>query len=85
MGSISTDKRTGQRRYFYRDKNDVECSIWLGKVTMEVAESFRSFVDRIVNAQLMNVSVDAETSRWLADLPDKYYNNGGIDFVPVAT
>ena len=73
MGSISTDKKTGQKRYVYYDKNDNYCSIWLGKVPVNLAESFQRFVDRILNAQLMNVPIDAETSRWLAELSDKYY------------
>jgi len=73
MGSISTDKKTGQKRYFYYDKNEQKCSIWLGKIADAVADSFRSFADRIVNAHLMNVAIDAETSRWLTTLSDKYY------------
>ena len=74
MGSISTNKKTGQKRYVYYDKNDTFRSLWLGDVSTAVAESFRTYADRIVNAQLMNVSVDAETSRWLADLADKFYD-----------
>jgi integrase len=74
MGSISTSKKTGQKRYVYYDKNDTFRSLWLGDVSTAVAESFRSYADRIVNAQLMNVPIDAETSRWLADLADKFYD-----------
>ena len=73
MGSITTHKKTGQKRYVYYDKNDTFCSIWLGKVPDMITDSFRCYVDRIVNAQLMNVSLDAETSRWLGELSDKYY------------
>jgi len=73
MGSITTDRKTGQKRYVYYDKKDTQCSIWLGRVTVDLAESFQRFADRIVNAILMNVPIDAETTRWLADLPDKYY------------
>ena len=83
MGSISTDKKTGQKRYFYYDKNEQKCSIWLGKVSNEISDSFRCYADRIVNAYLMNVAFDAETSRWLATLSDKYYEKLVVKgFVP---
>ena len=73
MGSISTNKKTGSKRYVYYDRNNQLCSIWLGKVPIASAESFQRYVDRILDARLMNVVYDAETSRWLADLSDKYY------------
>ena len=73
MGSISTDKKD-QKRYVYYDKNENLCSIWLGKISMTVADSFRCYLDRMMNAHLMGVAFDAETSRWLGDLSDKYYN-----------
>lgn len=73
MSSISTDKKTGNKRYVYYDQNNRLSSIWLGAVSVKIAESFQRFVDRILDAQMMNVSIDAETSRWLGDLSDKFY------------
>ena len=69
MGSISKDKN-GTKRLVFNDHNGKRHFVRLGAVNAKQAELVKSRVEAIVSARIMGVALDAETSRWLADIGD---------------
>jgi len=45
--------------------------IRLGKIDMKAASTIKTYVEKLVAAQVMNVAPDAETAQWVANLPDE--------------
>jgi hypothetical protein len=73
MASISTDPN-GRRRLQFTDAHGKRHTIRLGVMQMRHAESVRIRVDHLLSAQATRHPIDAETIRWLADLPDDLHN-----------
>ena len=69
MASISTEPN-GRKRIQFVDGNRVRKTIRLGDVSMRNAERFKWGLEALIGARITGASVDSETSRWLADLPD---------------
>jgi hypothetical protein len=69
MASLSTDKRTGSRRILFVN-GDSRPVIRLGKLTKKAADAVLLRVEHLIAAKTAGVGVDAETARWLADIPD---------------
>lgn len=69
MASISKDKN-GTKRLVFNDPNGKRHFVRLGTINVKQAELVKSRVEAIVSAKIMGVSLDAETSRWLADIGD---------------
>ena len=67
MASISKDKN-GTKRLVFNDHNGKRHFVRLGAVNVKQAELVKLRVEAIVSAKIMGVSIDAETSRWLADI-----------------
>jgi len=72
MASISKDKN-GTKRIVFIDKDGHRHYIRLGKIDMKMAGTIKIHVEKLVAAQAKKVSIDPETARWLADLPDEFY------------
>lgn len=72
MASVATDK-SGRRRILFVADDGSRKTIRLGKVTRKAAESFKGRVEALLAAQATRTSIDADTARWLADLPSGLY------------
>ncbi len=72
MASIANDPG-GRKRILFTDGDGQRKAVRLGKVSNKDAESFRVWLERLVNAQLTNAPMDPKTAAWLADLPDATY------------
>ena len=70
MASISKDKN-GTKRVVFIDVNRDRHYIRLGKIDMKAASTIKTYVEKLVAAQVMNVAPDAETAQWVANLPDE--------------
>jgi integrase len=72
MASLSTDKKSGARRILFLDGSSRR-TIRLGKMPKKAAASVLTYVEHLIAARTAGVSIDAETARWLADLPDELH------------
>jgi len=70
MASISKDKN-GTKRVVFIDVNRDRHYIRLGKIDMKAASTIKTYIEKLVAAQVMNVAPDAETAQWVANLPDE--------------
>lgn len=68
MATIGTDPN-GRKRILFVAGDGSRKTIRLGKATAKQAEGFKVKVESLVTAAITG-SMDDETSRWLADLPD---------------
>lgn len=73
MASISHDAN-GTRRVQFTDRNGERKTVRLGVISAKNAESFRLKLQNLVAARFTETAIDAETARWLADLPDRMYS-----------
>lgn len=73
MASLSTDKKTGSRRVLFLDAG-TRRTIRLGKMPKKASESVLARVEHLIAARTAGVSIDADTARWLADLPDDLHD-----------
>ena len=69
MASIGKD-RNGRRRILFVDSDGSRKTIRLGKVTAKQAAAFKVKLEALIGARLSTGSIDDETSRWVAGLPD---------------
>ena len=67
MASISTD-RNGNRTLQFTGADKKRRSIRLGKINRKMAESIKFRVEHLVSASITGHPLDADTSRWVADL-----------------
>jgi integrase len=67
MASISREKN-GRRRILFTAPNGSRPTIRLGKVSQRAAESFKSRVEQLLEAALLNRAMDAELAQWVANL-----------------
>ena len=72
MASISKDSN-GTKRVEFTDANRKRRSIRLGKTDMKIVGTIKTYVEKLVAAQVMNVAPDAETARWVANLSDDFH------------
>ena len=72
MASLTTDKKTGTRRIQFVDGSKRH-AIRLGKMPKKSADSVLARIEHLIAARTAGVSIDAETARWLADLPDELH------------
>jgi len=74
MASLSKDAG-GKKRITFNalDGSDKRVTIRLGKVSVKIAESFRTRVEALICAKDTGTTIDRETSRWVASLPDKMH------------
>ena len=74
MASIHTEPN-GRRRILFNSPDGARRCVRLGKVPVRVAENFKTRIELIVGCQANNVSIDAETAKWLAEIKDdRLYN-----------
>jgi hypothetical protein len=69
MASISKDKN-GTKRIEFTDVTKKRRAIRLGKIDMKTTATIKTYIEKLVAAQVMNVAPDAETAQWVANLPD---------------
>lgn len=69
MASVSNDGN-GRRRILFTNADGERKAIRVGKMTAKAAEFVCNKVERILEAQLSVSAIDAETARWLGELPD---------------
>ena len=72
MASISKDKNE-TKRIAVLDANGKRHYIRLGKISMKMAETIKTYVEKLVAAQITSVSLDAETAGWVASLTDDFH------------
>ena len=72
MASISKDKN-GTKRIVFFDGDGKRHFIRLGKVDMKMMETIKTHIEKLAAAQIMKVSPDADTARWVAALPDDFH------------
>jgi integrase len=68
MASVANDPG-GLRRVLFVDPQGDRKAIRLGKVSQRAAESVKLRVEQLLSAKLLNRAVDADTARWVAELP----------------
>jgi integrase len=71
MASISSSD-AGYRTIQFVNRHKKRKTIRLGKVPIRFAEEVRLRVERLNAAQVMNMSVDGETTQWVAGLADAW-------------
>jgi integrase len=83
VASISTNA-SGVRRIVFNAAADAgRRTIYLGKAPQRTAETVKGYVEKIVEAQAHQVAVDADTTRWLTEIPDKLHKKlSGVGLVP---
>jgi len=69
MASIAKDLG-GQRRLLFVGPDKKRRTIRLGKVSQRMAEAVKFRVEQLLAAKLTGHAIDADTARWVADLPD---------------
>lgn len=69
MASLCRDKNGGKRILFMDGDGDRR-TLRLGTLSVKAAESVRLRVEALIAARFAGTPIDAETARWLADLPD---------------
>ncbi len=67
MASIAKEKN-GHRRILFIGSDRKRKTIRLGKVSHRAAETVKFKVEKLIEAKLTGHAIDAETSRWVADL-----------------
>ncbi len=72
MASVSRD-RNGTKRVLFTDRDGERKAVRLGAVSAKTAEAFRLKLQDLIAARFTETAIDAETARWLADLPDRMY------------
>lgn len=73
MASVSRDAK-GNRRLLFTDRAGERKAVRLGKVSAKTGEAFRVKAESLIAARFTETPIDAETARWLADLPDRMHN-----------
>lgn len=71
MASIGNDSN-GRKRILFLAGDGSRKTIRLGKATMKQASAFKLRIEALVAASISG-SIDDETSRWLAELPEAMY------------
>ena len=69
MASI-TSETNGRKTIQFVAADKRRRSIWLGRVSLRVAEAVKVRVEHLVAASITAHAVDGETARWVADLDD---------------
>jgi len=69
MASIAKDPG-GQRRLLFVGPDKKRRTIRLGKVSQRMAEAVKFRVEQLLAAKLTGHAIDADTARWVANLPD---------------
>ena len=69
MASISTDSGGLRRLQFFNAAGKRE-TIRLGRMPLRDAERIKTFVEKLVNAQITKEPIDGETARWIANIGD---------------
>ncbi|MBX3385383.1 MAG: site-specific integrase [Phycisphaeraceae bacterium] len=72
MASVVRDPN-GRKRILFTDGDGERKAIRLGVVSVKAAESFRLRVEAILSATEMRQPLDADTSAWLAELPERMH------------
>ncbi len=70
MASITNDGG-GRRRIQFVDTDGNRRAVRLGKVSERRAEEVKFRIERILEAKVTGFAIEAETARWIADLPDE--------------
>jgi hypothetical protein len=69
MASIATDSGGLRRLEFFNAAGKRE-KIHLGRMPMRNAERIKTFVEKLVNAQITKEPIDGETANWVAGVGD---------------
>jgi integrase len=69
MASIGND-RGGRRRILFVGTDGKRYTIRLGKMSKRTAEDVKRRIEELIAAQMSRSAIDAETARWVADLPE---------------
>ena len=72
MASISRDKN-GRKRLLFMAEDNRRKTIRLGKMSIKQAEAFKVKLEALI-AGRMTGSIDDETARWIAQLPDNAHD-----------
>jgi len=72
MATISKEKNETKRLAFL-DVRGKRHYVRLGKISMKMAETVKTYVEKLVAAQAMRLAPDADTTRWATSLPDGIY------------
>jgi integrase len=72
MASVIDDPN-GRRRVMFVAPDGKRKAVRLGKVDRRAAESFARRVELILSATITKTAIDADTARWVAELPDAAY------------
>ena len=70
MASVVRDPG-GLKRILFVGPGGIRRCVRLGKVTVKEAEVFQRGVERLLAAKVCGTAIDGETSRWLADVPER--------------
>lgn len=73
MASVVRDPN-GRKRILFTDGDGERKAIRLGVVSVKGAESFRLRVEAILSATEMRQPLDADTSAWLGELPERMHD-----------
>jgi integrase len=71
VASISTDKKTGNRRILFVDPNGKRKAVRLGKMPLAAVKAINVKVEHLLAAKVSGCPLDGETARWVADLSDE--------------
>ncbi len=71
MASIANDPG-GRRRVLFVDPKGERKAIRLGKVSLRTAEGFKLRVEQLLEALLLNRTMEADLIAWLAELESRY-------------
>ncbi len=69
MASVIRDPN-GKKRIQWTDGDRNRCTLRLGKCSVKNAESVKLKIEALLSAKATGTPYDAETSRWLAEVPD---------------
>ncbi len=69
MASIGND-RGGRRRILFVGTDGKRYTIRLGKMSKRAAEDVKRRIEELIAAQMSRSAIDAETARWVADVPE---------------
>ena len=73
MASICKDPN-GKKRIVFTSPDGVRKSLWLGKMTVRLAETVKQKVERIIATKITGTPLDDDTAKWIAKLDDTLSN-----------
>jgi len=74
MASLCQDQKAGRWRILFVDPDGVRKTVRLGKATKKNAESFKQWLEKLVEARKANSSLASQTATWLGSLGSVMYD-----------